>query len=303
MTNILALAFKGVKTLIKFRSISKLDREAKIKQLPNLTKKIYDNLGIDMALEEIRWNEILGQLKNISSAIVKYNKDDFSINFNPLRLGLKDLEFLIDRIHAIDCYGFNLVKNKNPVVIDAGGHIGTFPLSIMLKNSNSKVYVFEPDQENYKLLNINCAPFPNIKTFQSGLLDQSKTLDFFVSKKIDWRSTSIENKDFMERNNISEEELSEKYTIQTISVDEFVSEENIKSLDLLKITVPGELEPKVLEGAQHAIQKFKPLIVILIYDINLTPVRKFLADMKYVEIESPWKTPFNNKIYLFKSSE
>jgi FkbM family methyltransferase len=42
---------------------------------------------------------------------------------------------------------------KNPVVVDIGGHIGTFsiPLAFMLKNK-CKIFTFEPNKENFSLL-------------------------------------------------------------------------------------------------------------------------------------------------------
>lgn len=56
---------------------------------------------------------------------------------------------------------------KNPVVVDIGGHIGTFsiPLALMLKNK-CKIFIFEPSKDNYNLLLRNiklnkvCSVFP-----------------------------------------------------------------------------------------------------------------------------------------------
>ena len=60
----------------------------------------------------------------------------------------------------------------------------------------------------------------------------------------------------------------ELITTDTISLDEYVSENSIKELDLLKVDVEG-FEPKVIEGAMKTIKKFRPTILIEILNDDI----------------------------------
>jgi FkbM family methyltransferase len=84
---------------------------------------------------------------------VKYKLRGRNIEFFA-RTGTEDMAEIA--VVASGCeYDLNDVKAslKNPVVVDIGGHIGTFsiPLAKMMKN-NCKIFTFEPNKDNFDLL-------------------------------------------------------------------------------------------------------------------------------------------------------
>jgi FkbM family methyltransferase len=149
---------------------------------------------------------------------------------------------------------------KDDVVLDCGANIGIF--SVYAAKKSKMVYAFEPSEsevaslyENRKLNNCN-----NIKIIPKAVLDINKntklclvesTCHFIVSPEIE--------------HSVIQDQLDEKtVTIKTISIDEFVKEENLKRVDFVKMDIEGS-EEKALLGAKETLEKFKPKLAITIY--------------------------------------
>lgn len=80
----------------------------------------------------------------------------------------------VEKFYNIDC--------KDKVVLDLGGHIG-FSAIKFAKQGARKVYVFEPESENYKLLEKNTRLYDVILPFNSGVVGNPdiKTAKLYVS--------------------------------------------------------------------------------------------------------------------------
>ncbi len=78
---------------------------------------------------------------------------------------------IVDLYMAVSCLMWNeyaksdLALNKSNVVIDIGGHIGSF--SLLVGKSGALVYTYEPDPLNYLALldNIELNNLPNVKAY------------------------------------------------------------------------------------------------------------------------------------------
>lgn len=216
--------------------------------------------------------------------------------FDLLRMTFDDVMSLVDRIHARDCYGLGDLDMGDPVVIDAGAHLGIFSRYVMAECPNARLYALEPDRENHELLRKNLESFENTHCFQKGLFETKDTLELYTSRRIDWRTTLDPSGTFRESGGFGKGEFTSSYTVEVVDLDTFMREEGIERLDLLKVSIPGELEDRVLRGARRSIEKFRPRVSIITYPKNVDAVREFFQDMGNYE-EDPRGT---GNIRLFK---
>lgn len=79
--------------------------------------------------------------------------------------------------------------------------------------------------------------------------------------------------------------------IETIPIDEFVKEENLKRVDFIKMDIEGS-EEKALLGAKETLRKFKPKLAICIYH---KPKDFYELPLLIKEINPEYKIRIKNK--------
>lgn len=126
-----------------------------------------------------------------------------------------------------DVMKFELVKN--PVLFDVGGYKGDWTQIALDKYGDSIVYIFEPVKEFYKIIVERYKNNPNIKVFNFGLSDENRTEK--ISDSADASSVFLGG---------GGEE------IELRDIREFLFEQNIFHVDLIKINIEGE-EYRLLE--------------------------------------------------------
>lgn len=146
---------------------------------------------------------------------------------------------------------------KNDVVIDVGANLGLFSVFAVQHKQAKKVYAFEPIRETISILketiNLNKSTH-TIEVIEKGLSDKTTTMDIvFDKKRID--ATSI-------MNDKQEGENSQK--IELITLDQFVSQNNIEKIDFIKADIEGA-ERLMLSGAKKTLANFKPKLAICTY--------------------------------------
>jgi FkbM family methyltransferase len=148
------------------------------------------------------------------------------------------------------------LSSRSNVIIDIGANTGIYSLISKCMNPKSNVYAFEPVDRVYEKLvfNNNLNNF-NITTFQYAISNYTGTAEIFDTDTEHTYSVTV-NKN---RNIASEKVTSVK--INTITLDDFISINNISHIDLIKIDVETH-EPEVLEGYSKNIKKHKPTILI-----------------------------------------
>lgn len=125
-------------------------------------------------------------------------------------------------------YRLNYDLNNESVVIDAGGYEGWFAEQIYNKYK-CKVYVFEPVKEFYDNIVEKFKGNENIKVFHCGLGSKKQTLTINLQRD----GTSVHtNKGKHFKGNTEE--------ISLISILDFLNDNNIKDVDLLKLNIEGE---------------------------------------------------------------
>mgnify|MGYP003114191275 CR=1 FL=1 len=127
-----------------------------------------------------------------------------------------------DNTHRI-----NYDLDKNSIVFDVGGYEGDFAAKIYEKY-NSTVYVFEPVEEFYNLIQDRFKNVDKIKVFKYGLAAENKHVE--INLDGDQSSTHTLNN-------------SKKQTIELRKIDEVIKKLKIENIDLIKINIEGEEFP------------------------------------------------------------
>jgi FkbM family methyltransferase len=188
------------------------------------------------------------------------NKFDLSSIGYDVKFYFSEIGVAIDYI--IEQYAYKL-NNKTIVsvesgdtVLDVGGCWGDTALYFANKaGENGKVYSFEFIPDNIKLYNIN-------KSFNPNLSDRIHLVENPVS---DISEQKIYFKDNGPGSKVAFEPFEEQTgTTRTISIDDFVKNNNIEKVDFIKMDIEGA-EPLALKGAIETIKKFRPKLAIATY--------------------------------------
>jgi len=140
-------------------------------------------------------------------------------------------------------------------IFDVGANFGAHALLFShLVEESGHVYAFEPTEYAFKKLKINknLNKSKNININNLALSESNST-----KENINFRSSWCTNggrKDY-------------PCTVRFKPLDEWVEEENINKLDLIKLDVDGN-EYSVLIGAQQVLSKFSPMIFLEVWGPN-----------------------------------
>jgi len=152
-------------------------------------------------------------------------------------------------------------KKDKLLIFDVGAHRGETVSRLIKLFPNSKVLCFEPFPDSFQ--HLKSFEAENIVLHNFGFSDNSGTEEFFVNHGSATNSLlrSSENAEHTWGN---PEVLNQKSKIncEFTTMDAFISENNISSIDFLKIDVQGA-EHKVLAGAIETLSQKIPKLIQL----------------------------------------
>lgn len=143
------------------------------------------------------------------------------------------------------------------VALDIGANIGTHSVAISKLKPSCQVHSFEPMEFQYYLLkeNIKLNSIDNVQTYKVGL---GATEGSMYEPNINW----ADEHNFGGQGLVYEKDSNKKVDI--ISLDSMIDTWT-KPISFIKCDVEG-FEMKVLEGAMETIRKYKPVLIIEIWD-------------------------------------
>lgn len=212
-----------------------------------------------------------------------------------------------------------LVNNETPTLIDVGANMGQTVDFFMSNWPKARIIAFEPQFECKEALHATKEKYPlaNIQIIEKGCSNftNKKGLKFYTHNV----STGLSgfnkiNKDSEDsikiekvKNNKNEfdnflSEINHERTIQTIRLDEWLKENNISKVDLLKIDTQG-YEPEVLEGMGEQLAGVRVVLTeLMFYDLyerslSFSDIEKFLlkAGLRLYDISHISKNPMNGR--------
>lgn len=177
---------------------------------------------------------------------------DITLFFEPASVYI---EFVLNP-YRYNKNGVTVKCEENDIVIDAGGCWGDTALNFASElGENGKVYSFEfiPGNVNImrKNFSLNKELEKRIEIVEHPVWNESDVKMYCN----DFGPASTIQADYSEVHNIE---------ITTISIDDFVSRNNIKKIDFIKMDIEGA-ETFALKGAIETIKKFKPKLAISVY--------------------------------------
>lgn len=176
------------------------------------------------------------------------------------KLDLKDdVQFMIyfNTMEREEISFISKVISKGSLCIDVGANVGFYALHFAKwVGKNGRVHAFEPDPNNFKLLNENCVlnNFTSIiQTHNIAFSDQSGLMPFYQTGAAHsgWGSL-YEFKDI----------AVSRINVPTITMDDFLQSQKINQVDFLKVDVEAT-EFEFLEGAKYSLktQIFKYILI------------------------------------------
>ncbi|WP_294328366.1 FkbM family methyltransferase [uncultured Chryseobacterium sp.] len=153
------------------------------------------------------------------------------------------------------------VLQKGDIFIDVGGNIGLFSLNASkLVGNNGKVYAFEAFKPNYE------------KFSRHLILNQSQnvTLEHLAVTDKNGYIDILYNEDYDNVGMASSylEEFTAKESVKSINLDDYVRNQQIGKIDLIKIDIEGG-EFSALQGMHEILIRYQPKIIIEINNIAL----------------------------------
>lgn len=238
------------------------NKESENKLIEVLTFRILGPRYFRFSLENSTYNQYHSELNKL-----KCENQYIDVNYNNWRLHLYKFFFNdkeikcyfttmgIVTIFKMEQYAYqseNIKIEDGDVIIDGGGCWGDTALYFANKAKNTKVYAFEFVPSNIELFNKNIALNPNanielVKLALSGESGKSYNL-------IDDGASS----------SVTEQETDNSISINTISIDDFVQQNNINKIDFIKLDIEGA-ELETLNGALNTIKKYKPKLAVALY--------------------------------------
>ena len=220
----------------------------------NISKKFFKKATIYRYMLAF-YPEAFGNIKNSMHLVFKYSiVNIFYWIFKRILFIIQRFKYPLEIEVFITFYIFGLkqynIKNifevkNDAVVFDIGAFKGDTAYFFSKKCSSNKarIYAFEPDENNYKvLLKIKDKYKLNNVIASNILFSNSETEINFLSMDLNRPAVKM----------------------KPTTIDKFVEENNIEKIDYIKMDVEGA-EKNILEGAIKTIKKFKPSLAIAIY--------------------------------------
>lgn len=182
-------------------------------------------------------------------------------------------------------------------VLDIGANTGVFSLIARNVNPQANIVAFEPMPKIYDKLNYNIKlNHYNITTSLYALSNYSGKAIIYPTNLEHVYSVTVNKK--REDINLPIHELE----IKTVRLDEFILQENIKNVDLIKIDVESH-EPEVLEGMGIYLKQFKPTFLIEIQTTDIAEkIEKLIDGCNYIYFNIDENTGIMRVQKLSKSS-
>ncbi len=209
--------------------------------------------------------------KNSSFKFMNYDYEKYSLENDIFWYGLKGWEPISIKLWIELC-------NNSNIIFDVGANTGIYSIVAASLRPTSKIFSFEPVERIYEKFqsNILINNFLNIQAEKFALSDKngvSILYDFLGDIPL---NATLNNKWH------SESDARVEKKIKTKRLDDFIDENQIKNIDLMKIDVELH-EPEVLKGMGKYLEKFKPTMLIEIFNQDMwNQIQEIVGNINYL---------------------
>jgi len=162
-----------------------------------------------------------------------------------------------DRLAAHEVWGFEEYKDDNfiikpaDVIVDIGAHIGSFSIWAARQAPNGRVYAFEPNDENFFLLEENkkLNGLTNLELYKLAVADKDGESTFFNSDHLSMSHSFFETG------------AENSTTVRTVSLAGILETNKIDHVDYLKIDAEGAEYLILLHTPPEALNKVDKILL------------------------------------------
>ncbi|MDD3303022.1 MAG: FkbM family methyltransferase [Candidatus Gracilibacteria bacterium] len=190
---------------------------------------------------------------------------------------------------------------KSKIIFDIGSHIGLFSLYSLEINPNTKIHLFESNENNYNKSKYLLQKYLNNIKFNNYFIDNKNGIIEFYNNKEMTMQSSFYNNQFLCKNG-------EKQLIKSINIIEYIISNQLNydnSIDLVKIDIEGYEFELLLNINKDFFKYARNLIFeyhILFPDFNLKYELLFNLLKKYYKNISTQKSKYSEKVGLIYCS-
>ena len=147
---------------------------------------------------------------------------------------------------------YNIPVNFTPkTIIDCGANVGLTSVYFKNRFPDATVIAVEAEKENSEMVKMNLGNYPNTKIYHKGIWNNTAFLKVNNIGLGNWGFT------------VTETDNAEEADIEAISIKDLMIENNLDSIDILKIDIEGS-EKKLFESDyDYWLSKTKILIIEL----------------------------------------
>jgi FkbM family methyltransferase len=136
--------------------------------------------------------------------------------------------------------------SARPVILDIGANVGQTTKKFRATFRSSVIHCFEPGTETFKALRENVGTGTDVHVWPLGVGSSAGQQEFLENTEPDMSS-------FLELSNAGWGEVKDRPVVNVTTVDQFVREQNIPAIDILKSDTQG-YELEVFKGAEQAMR-------------------------------------------------
>jgi len=160
-----------------------------------------------------------------------------------------------------------LLKSES-ISFDIGAYNGEHTET--MAEHGKHVYAFEPEPES--ALKLSNRSKSNVTVIAKAVSNKAGKIKLYICPTNNGGHSISKNKVWKHEETID---------VECIKLDDFVKENNIERLDLIKIDVEGS-ELEVFQGAEHIIKQFRPSIVFESHlNVDIKAIDKFFKSIDY----------------------
>ena len=199
---------------------------------------------------------IITKAKN-STTLLRVDRSDCQHHFT-LRYPSTDIR-TFEQIFMYGAYDF-LVETQPNVIVDAGANIGLASIYLANRFPNAKIISLEPEIDNFELLKINVAPYPNIIPLQVALWHKNEEICLMDSGRGKWGFVVRSKEGKQQSPETPQNDM--HHTVMAVTVDKLMEKYELDRINILKIDIEGA-EKEVFSDSTPWIDKIDSLIIEL----------------------------------------
>lgn len=188
----------------------------------------------------------------------------------------------LDEWERYSSHLWRALSSHSKVVFDIGANSGVYTLMTKTINPAATVYSFEPINRIFTLLqkNVELNGFKNVHLLNRAVSNHVGVMQINDVADGNLYEASLEQSYIDNLTYDKSKFIKQDVAVDTI--DHFIMENKIDSVDLMKIDVETH-EPKVLEGMQKCLKEYKPILLIEILNKEVADkINKWLTNGAYL---------------------